>query len=644
MNNEYEAARKLGLKSYREALSRGEYPYLQVLDEMLNHVTIVAENKLGLINIPIDRIYGTYTAGRRGAFAPNFMPLLAPRTEFESKWSSLYESHLEEGIKEPVIAYEYMNRYYIAEGNKRVSILKYSGAAAVPGYVTRLIPERNDSRENRAYFEFLDFYRNCPTNLLVFTHPGSYKELLSLIGKTPDEHWTEDEVLDLESAFLRFSKVYNDYHEKKPEGLTDSDAFLLFLHYFEYSDVLEKVPYTLKDDLARIWDDIVLAAEKDPVELVLDSEDTPKPSLFSMIFGNQKPDHPLRVAFIYSKTPADSGWIYGHELGRQALQDFYGEEIETFTCENVRPEILEETLEKVIADGADIIFATTPVYLGGCLKAAAKHPEVKILNCAINSSHRYVRTYYARIYEGKFLSGMIAGTMTENDEIGYFADYPIHSNLANLNAFARGVEMVNPRARVHVQWASLEGSDPTAYFKEHDIRIISGRELVKLTDENREFGLFRVTEDGRENLAMPLFNWGVLYRKLIESIKNGTYSDMDKSSSRRALNYWWGMGSDAIDIICSNHVPESVMRLVNFMREHIASDEYSPFYGKIYSQDGVICDDPKGVLTPQEITKMKWLNRNVIGRIPEIDELTPEGRAIMAVQGKSLTEKEELEE
>ncbi len=643
MINEYEQARKLGLKSYREALAKGEYPYLQVLDEMLNHVTIVAENKLGLVEIPIDRIYGTYTAGRRGAFAPNFMPLLAPRTEFESKWSSLYESHLEEGIKDPVIAYEYMNRYYIVEGNKRVSILKYSGAAAVPGYVTRLIPERNDSAESRAYFEFLDFYKCCPTSLIVFTRPGSYEELLEFTGKAKGERWSKDEQMDLEAAFLRFESVYKNYPAERPADLTSADAFLAFLHYYEYKDVLEKVPYLLKDDLARVWDDIVLTAEKEPVELVLESEEAPKKSLFSMIFGSQKPDHKLRVAFIYSKTPAESGWIYGHELGRQALQDAYGDEIETFTRENVGVDRLEEVLEEVISNGANIIFATTPIYLSGCLKAAAKHPEVKILDCAINSSHRYVRTYYARIYEGKFLSGMIAGAMTDNDEIGYFADYPIHSNLANLNAFARGVEMVNPRAHVHVQWAAVEGSDPQAYFRDHNIRIISGRELVKLNDDNREFGLYRITDEGRENLAMPLFNWGVLYRKLIDSIINGSYTDIDKAGNRRALNYWWGMGSDVIDIICSKNVPEPVMRLVDFMREHIVNDEYSPFYGRIYSQNGVVCDDPKGVLTPREITKMNWLNRNVIGRIPEIDELTPDGRAIMIVQGKNLTDRGELE-
>lgn len=643
MNNEYEQARKLGLKSYREALSRGEYPYLHVLDETLSHVTIVAENQLGLMEIPIDRIYGTYTAGRRGAFAPNFMPLLAPRTEFESKWSALYKSHLEEGIKEPVIAYEYMNRYYIAEGNKRVSILKFSGAASVTGYVTRLIPERNNSLQNRVYFEYLDFYKDCPTTQLIFTHPGSYEELRTFVGKEPGEHWTTDERMDLDAAYLRFKQVFDTRASEAPKNLTSADAFLTFLHFYEYREVLEKIPYTLKDDLDRVWDDIVLSAEKEPVELLLDSSDQPKKNLFSVIFGSQKPDRPLNIAFIYAKPPAESGWIYGHELGRIALQEAYGDALHTYVRENVRVEDLEDVLEEVIAEGADIIFATTPVFLGGCLKAAARHPEVKILDCAINSSHRYVRTYYARIYEAKFLSGMIAGIMTENDKIGYFTDYPIHSNLANLNAFARGVEMVNPKARVHVQWDSLSGSDPKAYFEEQDIRIISGRELVLLSDDSREFGLYRLTEDGHENLAMPLFNWGVLYRKLVASILNGTYEDVDKTGSRRALNYWWGMSSDAIDIICSKNVPESVMRLIDFMRERIASDEYSPFYGKIYSQDGVISDDPHGILTPREIMRMKWLNENIIGRIPEIEELTPEGQAIMVVQGKSLTEKEELE-
>ena len=126
--NDYNKALRLGEKSYQEHLMHGTYPYLQVLEELLSHTDVVSEVPLGLVQIPIKLIAGTYAVGRRTAFAPNFMPLLNPGSEFAFKWSNLCDSHLAEGIRDPIKAYEFMNRFYVVEGNKRVSVLKYFDA------------------------------------------------------------------------------------------------------------------------------------------------------------------------------------------------------------------------------------------------------------------------------------------------------------------------------------------------------------------------------------------------------------------------------------------------------------------------------------------------------------------------------------
>ena len=75
---------------------------------------------------------GTKTKGRTEAFAGNFMPLLGEKTEFGAKWARVYDYQIEEGIHDPILAYEFMNRYYVQEGNKRVSVLKYVNAYSVP--------------------------------------------------------------------------------------------------------------------------------------------------------------------------------------------------------------------------------------------------------------------------------------------------------------------------------------------------------------------------------------------------------------------------------------------------------------------------------------------------------------------------------
>ena len=154
---DYNRAEKLGRKQYQASLMKGEHPYLPVLDDILSYTDIVSEVNLGLVDIPLNRIVGTMTQGRTNAFASNFMPLLPEKTEFAAKWSILYDHQLKEGIHDPIIAYEFMNKYYVQEGNKRVSVLKYLNAFSIPGIVTRLLPRRSDDKENKESFADLNF-------------------------------------------------------------------------------------------------------------------------------------------------------------------------------------------------------------------------------------------------------------------------------------------------------------------------------------------------------------------------------------------------------------------------------------------------------------------------------------------------------
>ena len=150
---------------------------LNINEKLILQQKIEAEVPLGMVEIPMSHIAGTRTAGRTKAFANNFMPLLEEGSEFSTKWIALCDSLIEEGLREPVKAYEFLNRFYILEGNKRVSVTKYLGAVTIPAYVTRLLPQKNDSDENRLYYEFVDFYSHSKINYLDFSKPGSYRRL-----------------------------------------------------------------------------------------------------------------------------------------------------------------------------------------------------------------------------------------------------------------------------------------------------------------------------------------------------------------------------------------------------------------------------------------------------------------------------------
>ena len=146
---DYSKAFKLGKKDYQTRMLHGQRPILQVLDDILPERGSYSEVPLGLVQIPIEQIVGTKTFGRSNSFAGNFMPILREDTEFASKWSKLLDSHLEQGIRDPIKAYEYMHKFYVVEGNKRVSVMKYLEAVSIAGDVTRIVPKRTEEKENK---------------------------------------------------------------------------------------------------------------------------------------------------------------------------------------------------------------------------------------------------------------------------------------------------------------------------------------------------------------------------------------------------------------------------------------------------------------------------------------------------------------
>ena len=205
---DYKKALKMGRKEYQSNLSQGIYPYLQVLEEITSNVDVESEITIGDVQVPMDKIVGTNGRSRGTAFARNYMPLLDEDTEFARKWASLCDIHIEEGIRDPIKCYEFMNRFYVVEGNKRVSVLKYFDAVSIAAHVTRIVPRRSDTLESKIYFEFLDFYRITGINYVWFTKEGNFQKLLDILQKTKKSDWDQEFSRDFRSAYYRFRKAY----------------------------------------------------------------------------------------------------------------------------------------------------------------------------------------------------------------------------------------------------------------------------------------------------------------------------------------------------------------------------------------------------------------------------------------------------
>ena len=138
-----------------------------------------------------------------------------------------------------------MNKFYVEEGNKRVSVLKYYDAVSVPGVVTRILPPKTEEKENKIYYEFVDFYELSKVNYIWFTKEGSFARLQSLIGKGPKEVWDDDDKLNFSSVYSRFALEFQAAGGKKL-SITAGDAFLAFITVYGYQAVCQKTVAELK--------------------------------------------------------------------------------------------------------------------------------------------------------------------------------------------------------------------------------------------------------------------------------------------------------------------------------------------------------------------------------------------------------------
>lgn len=626
--SDYVKASKIGKKDYQSKVLKGQLPTLEVLDDILHSTRDYHEVSLGLVNIPLDQIVGTKTSGRSNSFSSIFMPILDVHTEFASKWIALSKYQEEEGIADPIIAYEYMNKFYVLEGNKRVSVLKYYGAASIMGTVTRIIPKLTDDINVRIYYEFMDFYALSEINYINFTQLGSYQKLQSTVGKEPDEQWSSNDKMDFRSLFLSFKSIYISLGGNKLEHITDGDAFLAFISLYGYKDLLEKTDSELKELVSSNYSEFKLMSTQ-KVDLRMTASPKKSFTLSKLLPSDKK----LKVAFIYEKTPVSSSWTYSHELGRLHVEETFPDDVKTVYYDNIDGGTIDDTIKKAIDDGCNVIFTTSPTFSNASLKAAIATPKITILNCSLHDPHTSMRTYYSRMYEAKFIMGAIAGAMSEHDRIVYIADYPIYGTIANINAFALGAKMTNPRARIHLLWSCLKDKNVREQIEAIKPDCVSDQDLSVPEAGTRYYGLYQLFDDGNIwNLAIPIYNWGDFYEQLIQAILDGTWkSDITKNS--QAINYWWGLAENAIEIIYSQWLPDGTKRLIELLTHTITSGDFNPFSGVIYSQDKTIRNKEHQTLSANDIITMDWLSDNIIGEIPVFDELKEQAKPVAIQQG-----------
>lgn len=313
---QYAYASKLAKKYVKKAISEGKNPYVIALDNIVD-ISGLSSIHLGIIDIPIYLIVGTKTSARRNSFAGNFMPLLGVNNEFCFKWSKLCEYHLSDvGITDPVKVYEYKGKFYVEEGNKRVSVLKSYSAVYISADVTRIMPKENDA----LYNAFLDFYNLSKTYVFQFNKVDNYKRFNKLLGQAKNYEWDTKFRASVIGLYFRFYEVFKNYEVKNYP-----DYFFRWLYVENFNNVRyasdkdvkksieNNIPYILYNVVPNPRDIkmniLCLADEEDSSLYEYYSKDKTKDVDLILSCGDLKKDY---LEFIVTMSNKKLVYVYGN--------------------------------------------------------------------------------------------------------------------------------------------------------------------------------------------------------------------------------------------------------------------------------------------------------------------------------------------
>ncbi|NIR31917.1 MAG: BMP family ABC transporter substrate-binding protein [Gammaproteobacteria bacterium] len=334
-------------------------------------------------------------------------------------------------------------------------------------------------------------------------------------------------------------------------------------------------------------------------------------------------EHPLKVGFVYVSPIGDAGWTYQHELGRRALEEALGDRVETKYVENV-PEGAESerVIRELAASGHELIFTTSFGYMNPTIKVARQFPDTHFEHATGYKRAPNVSTYLPRFYEGRYLTGIVAGEMTQSNTLGYVAAFPIPEVIRGINAFTIGARSVNPDIQVKVIWVN-SWFDPGREREAAEALIAQGADvLTHHTDSTaptlvaEERGVYVVAYHSdmskygpHAHLTASTHNWSDYYIERAKAVMNGTWES-------HAI--WGGIKEGMVMLApMSPAVPDDVVRLVETRKQAIVAGELHPFTGPVRDQSGKVTVPAGKTMSDEDLLVMDYYVEGIVGKLPK---------------------------
>ncbi len=325
------------------------------------------------------------------------------------------------------------------------------------------------------------------------------------------------------------------------------------------------------------------------------------------------------VGFIYVGPIGDGGYTYAHDQGRLFLEQELG--VKTIYKESV-PETqdVEQEIRNMIDQGAKAIFATSFGYMEYVEKISKEFPDVKFFHCSGYMSTDNMANYFGRIYQARYLSGIVAGLKTESNQIGYVAAFPIPEVVRGINAFTLGAQSVNPDVKVKVTWTST-WYDPEKEKSAAIALLDGGADIIaqhqdtagpqQAAEERGAFSIGYNTDMSKmapkAYMTAPIWNWGPYYVEQTQAVMDGTF----KSHSS-----WEGMAEDVVRLApLTANAPEGAQEAVDAAKATILDGSEYIFEGPLYDQSGEVKVAEGVKMTDQEMLSFDWFVKGVEGTI-----------------------------
>ena len=332
---------------------------------------------------------------------------------------------------------------------------------------------------------------------------------------------------------------------------------------------------------------------------------------------------PVKVGYVYVSPIGDAGWTFQHDQGRKQMEAALGNKVQTKYVENVAegPDA-ERVIRELAQSGNDIIFTTSFGYMNPTEKVSKQFPKVKFAHATGYKTGPNMANYNARFYEGRYLTGIIAGKMTKTNVLGYVAAFPIPEVLQGINAFARGARSVNPKAEVRVIWVN-SWYDPGKEREAANTLIAQGADVVtnhtdstSVVQAAEEKGKYAIGYHSdmakygpKAQLTASTHQWGEFYTKTVSDVLAGTWKTTD---------VWGGMKDGMVRLAPLNPaIPADVKALVTKLEAEIKAGTLHPFAGPVVDQEKKTRVPAGRNMTDDELGKMDYYVEGVAGRVPK---------------------------